>query len=75
MAMSLQHGLAAVTEAGGLDGDRLEGATDLVDDERGQGLAVDVLGDDEQRLARLHDLLQQREQVLDRRDLGVAMRT
>src|SRR5690606_27195101 len=40
----LQHRLAAVTEAGRLDGDGLEGAADLVDDERGQGLALDVLG-------------------------------
>src|SRR5690606_18804424 len=41
----LEHRLAAVTEARGLDGDGLEGAADLVDDERGQGLALDVLGD------------------------------
>src|SRR5690606_14961304 len=40
----LQHRLAAVTGAGGLDGHRCEGAADLVDDERGQGLALDVLG-------------------------------
>src|SRR6266545_2296905 len=67
----LQHRLAAVTEAGSLDGDRLEGAPDLVHDQGGQGLALDVLGDDHQRLAALHDLLQDREQVLDRRDLLV----
>ncbi len=69
--MSLQHGLAAVTEARSLDGDRLEGAADLVDDQGRQGLALDVLGDDQQRLARLHDLLQDREQVLDGGDLAV----
>ncbi len=62
-----QHGLAAVAEARRLDGDGLEGATDLVDDQGGQGLALDVLGDDQQRLARLHDLLEDREQVLHRR--------
>ena len=67
----LQHGLAAVAEAGGLDGQRLERAADLVDDQGGQGLALDVLGDDRQRLAGLDDLLQQREQVLHRRDLAV----
>src|SRR4051812_2709830 len=69
----LQHRLAAVTEAGGLDGDRVEGAADLVDDQGRQGLALDVLGDDQQRLGgtRLDDLLEQREQVLDRGDLAL----
>ena len=47
----LQHGLAALAEAGGLDGHALERAPDLVDDQGGQGLALDVLGDDHQRLA------------------------
>src|SRR5262249_17524576 len=42
---------------------------DLVDDERRQRLALDVLGDDQQRLPALHDLLEHREQVLDGRDL------
>src|SRR5690606_25062236 len=51
-----EHGLAALTEPGGLDGNRVEGATDLVDHERGQSFAFDVLGDDQQRLAGLHDL-------------------
>src|SRR5690606_31244040 len=49
----LQLGLAAVAEAGSLDGDRLEDAADLVHDERGQGLTVDVFRDDEQLLAGL----------------------
>src|SRR5207342_676720 len=65
----LQHGLAAVTEAGSLDGNRLEGATDLVDDQGRESLAVDVLGEDQQRLAALHDLLEHGQQVLDVRDL------
>src|SRR6185369_9179919 len=47
----LEHRLAAVAEAGGLDGDRLERAPDLVDDEGGERLALHVLGDDHQRLA------------------------
>src|SRR5215213_3285235 len=67
----LEHGLAAVAEPWGLDGGALEGAADLVDDQGGQGLALDVLGDDHDRLGALHDLLQHREQVLDGRDLGV----
>src|SRR3954466_9047037 len=66
-----QHGLAAVTEARGLDGDGLEGAADLVDHQGREGLALDVLGDDRERLARLHDLLEQRQQVLDGADLAV----
>src|SRR6266545_5041424 len=66
-----EHGLAAVAEARRLDGHGLEGAADLVDDQGGQRLALDVLRDDRQRLAGLHDLLEQRQQVLDRGDLGV----
>src|SRR5271157_3660881 len=66
----LQHRLATVTEAGGLDRHRLEGAADLVDHESGQRLALDVLGDDQQRLTALDDLLQQWQQVLDGRHLG-----
>ena len=50
----LQHRLAAVAEAGGLDGGGVERAADLVDDERGERLTLDVLGDDDERLARLH---------------------
>ena len=65
----LEHRLAALAEAGGLDGDRLERAADLVDDERGEGLALDVLGDDDERAAALHDLLEHRHEVADRRDL------
>ena len=67
----LEHRLAAVTEAGGLDGRDVEDALELVDDERREGLAVDVLGDDEQRLAGLHDLLEDREDLLDVGDLAL----
>src|ERR1700744_3296912 len=55
----LQHRLATVTEAGGLDRHRLEGAADLVDDQGGQRLTLDVLGDDQQRLAGPDNLFQQ----------------
>ena len=70
----LEHPLAAVAEAGRLDGDGLEGAAELVDDDRGERLALDVLRDDQQRLARLDDLLEHRQEVLDRADLRLAMR-
>ena len=42
----------------------VERAAELVHDERRERLALDVLGDDEERLARARDLLEQREQVL-----------
>src|SRR5438309_1579056 len=50
----LEHGLAPIPEAGGLDGRARERAADAVDDERREGLTLDVLGDHDQRLARLH---------------------
>ena len=40
-----EHGLAAVAVAGGLHGADLQRAAEPVDHQRGQGLAVDVLGD------------------------------
>ena len=42
----LKHRLASVAEPGRLDGNGIEGATNLVDHERRQGLALDVLSDD-----------------------------
>ena len=45
----LEHRLAAIAEARRLDGRDLEAAAQLVDDERGQRLALDLFGDDEQR--------------------------
>ena len=65
----LQHRLAAVAEARRLDGRDVQRAAELVDHQRGQRLALDVLGDDQQRLALLGDLLEQRQQVLHVRDL------
>ena len=74
----LQHGLAAIAEARRLDGRDLQAAAQLVDDERGKRLALDVLGDDEQRTRRLHDGFQQRqhglqvgELLLVQEDVGV----
>ncbi len=64
-----EHRLAAVTEAGGLDGGGLQRATQLVDDEGRQRFAFDVFGDDEQRAAEARHLLEDREEVLHRADL------
>ena len=66
----LQHRLAAVAEARGLDGSCVERAADLVHDECGQGLTVDVLGNDHERLAGLHDCFEGRQHCLDCRNLG-----
>ena len=60
----LQHGLAAIAEARRLHGRDLQAAAQLVDDERGKRLALDVLGDDQQRLAGLHHRLEQRQQLV-----------
>ena len=66
-----QHLLAAIAEARRLDGQHVDGAAELVDDQRGEGLAVDVLGDDEDRAAQLDALLQCRQQIADAGDLLV----
>ncbi len=65
----LEHGFAAIAEARSLDGSDLEAAAQLVDDERGKSLALDVFGDNEQRLARLHHGLEQRQHGLQARKL------
>ena len=64
MAMSSSIALAPIAEARRLDRRDLEAAAQLVDDERRQRLAFDVLGDDQQRLAALHDRFQQGEHRL-----------
>src|SRR5581483_8122792 len=63
---ALEHGLAAIAEAGRLDGGDVQRATQLVDDEGGESFAFDVFRDDDERTAALGDLLEQREQVLHR---------
>ena len=64
-----EHGLAAVAEARSLDGGALQRAAQLVHHQGRQRFALDVLGDDHQRLADLGDLLEQGKQVLHRADL------
>src|ERR1035438_5872285 len=63
------HGLAAVAESRGLDGDDVKRAAQLVDHEGGQRFAFEVFGDDEHRLADLGDLLEKREHVFEATDL------
>ena len=67
--MSLKRGIeagveAAVAEARGLDGDGLERATDLVEHQGRERLALDVFGNDQQRLTGLHHRLEDRQQRL-----------
>src|SRR5690606_16304543 len=66
-----QHGLAAVAEARCLDGHDLQDAADGVDHQGGQGFALDVLGDDQQRAAGLGHGFQRGQQVTDVADLLV----
>ena len=67
----LQHGLAAVAEARSLDGRDLDDATHVVHHQGGQGFALDVLGDDQQRTAGLGDGFQDRQHFADVGDLLV----
>jgi hypothetical protein len=59
----LEHRLAAIAVARGLDGGDVERAAELVDDERGERLAGDVLGNDEQRLLGGHHLFEDGDQL------------
>src|SRR5207245_8401699 len=59
----LELRLAAIAVARRLDGADLKDALELVDHQRGQCLALDVLGDDEQRHLLARDGLEQRDQV------------
>jgi hypothetical protein len=50
----LQHGFAAITKAGSLDGGNLETAAQLINDESRERLTFDVFRNDEQRFAGLY---------------------
>ena len=65
--MSSSMALRRSPKPGAFTAHDLQRAAQLVHDQRRQGLALDVLGDDEQRLAGLGDLLEQREDVLQAR--------
>src|SRR6202045_2384349 len=67
----LEHRLAAVTEARRLDGGRLQDPADVVDYQCRQRLAIDILGNDQELLARLRHLLEQRQKIADVADLLV----
>src|SRR5215470_13527627 len=64
-----EHGFATIAEARRLDGADLQRAAQLVDDQRRQSFPLDIFRDDQQRLAQLGHLLEQRQQILHRADL------
>ena len=66
-----QHGLAAVAKAGGLDGQAVDGAPQLVDHQYRERLALHILGDDHQVAGHLQRALQHRHQFGGRRNLLV----
>ena len=66
-----EHGFATIAKTRCLDGGGLEDTADVVDDQRGQGLAFDVFSHDQQRTAGLGNLLEHGKQVTDVADLLV----
>src|SRR5208282_4434618 len=60
----LEHRLAPIAEPRRFYGRNLETAAQFVDDERRKRLAFDILGDNQERLARLHHRLEDRQQCL-----------
>src|SRR5712671_4914676 len=65
----LEHRLAAIAEAWRLHRRHLQAAAQLVDDEGGERLALDILGDDQERPTRLHHRLEHRQHRLQAREL------
>src|SRR5712672_3301425 len=65
----LQHGLAAIAEAGSLDRRDLQPAAQTVDDESGESLAFDVFRNNYKRLAALNNSFQQRKLFIQLRQL------
>src|SRR5690606_9971871 len=60
---SFEHCLPTVAEARSLDGSGLEDATVVVDSQGGQGFALDVCSNDQQRTAGLGTLFQDRQGI------------
>ena len=65
----LQDGFPTVTEPRSFHGTARERAAQLVDDQRRQRLALDLLRNDQERFAPARHLLEQRQQVLHDADL------
>jgi len=65
----LEHRLPTVAETRRLDRSHLEPAAQFVDDERGERLTLDILGDDQQGPAALHHRFEHRQHCLETRQL------
>jgi len=66
------HGVTSVvTESRGLDAANLESTTELVDNEGGESLRLNILSNDEEGLLGLHAALEEGEELLDGADLLV----
>ena len=64
-----KHRLPPVAEPRRLDGGALQCPAQLVDDERGERLTVDILSHNQEGPVKPRDLLEQRQEVLHRADL------
>ena len=61
----LQHFFSSVTITRSLYADYVEGTTQLVNDQGGQSLALNIFSDDQKLCAALYNLLQQRQDLLN----------
>ena len=59
----LQHGLAPVTETRSFDRQDIKGSAHLVDHQRRQGFAVNVVGNDHQIFTYLDHILQEGQEI------------
>ncbi len=66
-----QHGFPPVAEARGLHRTRLQRSPQIVQHQRRQRLGLHILGNDQNRLAALRNLLEYRKNILHARDLLV----
>ena len=67
----LEDASTTIAEAGSLDGNYVQGATQLVQQQGAQCFALNVFCNDEQRTACLHDAFQQGNHILDGGNLKV----
>src|SRR4029450_9338596 len=62
-AISPSIALRRAAHAGGFDGPDIQDAAEFVDDEEGEGLGIDIFGDDKQGLAALGRLFEDGDEI------------